>query len=117
MTIMKRMPLPIFVASLYLNSGWFPAVVALTAFIALMCAILVHWRPNPIVLIVIAIMLGVSFLGTLSASTLSFFKRRWSKGIVNLLAVPVYGLAIACVSGLRPGDQGQDLSSITQRKE
>lgn len=43
----------------------------------------------------VGILVGLSFLGVLSASIWNFIKRRWVKGVLNLLALPVCGAATA----------------------
>src|ERR1035437_1598466 len=109
---MRIRPRQIF--GLYFNSWWIPAVITLVALVSFMIMAMPHWPPlavlSPAVMAalttyairsiphwpplailsnVFVIVLGLSLLGVLSASIWNFIKKRWVKGIINLLALSV----------------------------
>jgi hypothetical protein len=72
------------------------ALAALAAFTLTASA---RWKPVAILSRVLIIVLGLSFLGVLSASLWNLARRRWAKGIANLVAVPVCGAATVVAFG------------------
>ena len=78
---------------LYFNSWWVPAAVCLLLLVAFSGAALPPWQPLATLVNVLFVCLAGAFLGILSASVWNFIRKRWAKAIVNLLMLPMCGVA------------------------
>ncbi len=87
------------ILTLYFNSWWFPALVSLAALAAFAIAAVSSSKHFAIVINAIIIVLGLSFLGILSAAIWNFIKKRWAKGIINLLMFAICTVAVVFVLG------------------
>jgi len=84
--------------SFYFNSLWLPAVVFLvllavfTALAVLTTILAINWQTIIIIGDLLLICLGVAFAGILSASIWNLIRKRWVKGAMNFVMLPVCGI-------------------------
>ena len=81
------------ILKLYFNSWWLPSVffLAYLAFLTIVTAS--QWDVQGAIGIILLFCLGIAYLGILSASVCNFIKKRWAKAVVNLVMLPVCGVA------------------------
>lgn len=83
--------------TLCFNTWWLPFATCLAALAAFTVTAIPCWKPLASLTV---ILLGVAFLGLLSASIRHLRKRRWAKGILNLLMLLVCGIATVLALGV-----------------
>ncbi len=81
------------ITSQYFNRWWIPATVCLVLLAAFTVAALPHLRPLAIFSNVLFVCLAIAFLGILCAAVWNFIKKRWAKGVANLVMFPLCGVA------------------------
>ena len=92
------------ILSRYINSWWLPATVFLVLLVIFAGTVftgiaLWDWQGLPIVANVLVVCLASAFLGVLSASVCNFIKKHWAKAIVNLVMLPLCGVATLLAVG------------------
>jgi len=84
----------------YFDSWWRPAVTTLIVLAAFTVTAIPHWKPTAILANGLLYVLGLSFLGILSAAILNLVRKRWAKGIINLFAMLGCGVATVVALGV-----------------
>ncbi len=83
----------------YFNIWWLPTLVFLVFLGGFTVATIPHWKPFVIIANGMIVLVGIALLGVLAASLWNLVKKRWEKGIINLLLLPVCGVAAFFVFG------------------
>ena len=87
------------ILTLYFGSWWLPALVYICLLGGFTITAISQWKPLAVVANVLLCVLCLAFLGLIAASIWSLIKRRWSKGIINLLLVFGCGAVTVFVFG------------------
>jgi hypothetical protein len=77
----------------YFNSWWIPSAICLALVIAFTATALLCWNWVAVIFPVIFVCLAISCLGVLLAGVWNLFRRRWAKGVANLLLLLVCFIA------------------------
>lgn len=85
-------------ATRYFSSWWIPAALALALLLATTGLEIAGPYRFAAMSSLFAYAFAAAFLGILAAALWSFIRKRWLKGLLNLLALPVCGLALVVVS-------------------
>ena len=86
-------------ASRYFNSGWIPSA---TAIVTLLCYTLAMMSKRSLFVVLDGVLLmglGFCVLGILVAAIWNLTERRWAKGLINLLMLPLVGMGVVCAFG------------------
>ena len=94
---MKMQPKQIL--SKYFNSWWLPPLAFLVALAGFTIAAILRWRPLSILADALIVVLGILLFGVLLSSVWNLIKKRWAKGIVNLVMLPVCVIATVFALG------------------
>ncbi len=81
--------------TLYLNRLWLQALLFLILLGGFIITAIPRWKPLAIVANALLCATGMAFLGVISASIWNLIKKRWTKGIINVLLVFACGTATA----------------------
>lgn len=87
------------ILALYFNNWWLPALVYTCLLGGLTISAILRWRPLSFVANVLFCIAGLAFLGLIVASTWNLIKKRWGKGIINVLLVLGCGAATVFAFG------------------
>jgi hypothetical protein len=83
--------------AVYFDSRWAPSVAASIVLIAFMAASLTTLKRIPLLVNSLLLLQGLSLIGMPGAAVWNFVKKRWRKGIVNLIMFPL--VLTACFFG------------------
>jgi hypothetical protein len=75
--------------AVYFDSRWAPSVAASIVLIAFMAASLTTLKRIPLLVNSLLLLQGLSLIGMPAAAVWNFVKKRWRKGIVNLIMFPL----------------------------
>lgn len=78
----------------YINSRWLPAMISIAAQLAFAIVGCVSLRPLAFPAMTLMVLVGLSLTGILLAAVWNLFKRHWVTGIINLILLPVCGIAV-----------------------
>ncbi|MDD4871916.1 MAG: hypothetical protein PHR77_15265 [Kiritimatiellae bacterium] len=81
------------ILTLYFSSWWLPALVYTCFLGGFTITVILRWKPLTIVANVLFCIVGLAFLGLIAASIWNLIKRRWSKGIINVILIFACGAA------------------------
>lgn len=82
----------------YFNSWWLPALVYICLLGGFTISTIPKWKPLAYVANMLFCVAVLAFLGVIAASIWNLIKKRWGKGIINVLFV--FGCAAATVSAV-----------------
>jgi hypothetical protein len=98
---------------LYFNSWWLPALVYICLLGGFTTTSLSQWNPLAFVPDVLFFIAGLAFLGLIAASIWNLIKKRWGKGVINVLlifgcgAATVYAFALLMFASMfGPSEDG-----------
>ncbi len=83
------------ILTLYFSSWWLPALLYICLLGGFTITAIPRWKPLAFVANVLLCIAGLAFLGLIAASIWNLIKKRWGKGIINVLLV--FGCAAATV--------------------
>ena len=78
--------------SMYFDSWWIPSVICLVLLGVFTISGSQDWQPPDIVSNILFVCVVLAFLGVFSAAGWNFIRKRWAKGVVNLVLVPACGV-------------------------
>lgn len=84
----------------YFNSWWLPALVFLILLGGYAVTAIFRWTPFEPVASGLLVAAGLALMGMLAACLWNLINKRWAKGIVNLLLLPVCGMATVYAFGV-----------------
>lgn len=83
------------ILALYFDSWWLPALVFLIILSAFAVTAIQRWQPMAMFANGVLIAAGLALLGVLVSALWNLIKKRWAKGIVNLVLLTVCAVATA----------------------
>jgi hypothetical protein len=83
----------------YFNSWWLPTLVYICLLGGFTITAIPRWKPLAFMANVLFCIAGLAFLGLIAASIWNLVKKRWGKGIINVLLVFGCGAATVYVFG------------------